>query len=1711
MVTKPSHNSSATALRRIGRVCLKIVIGILALFIIVVLLIQTPPVQNFARKKIVAFLENKLQTRVAIGRISIGIPNKVLLENIYVEDKQKDTLLSGGRISANIDMFKLINSEIEINQLEIENLTAKIKRILPDTLFNFQFIVDAFTPKKTSPANPADTAALKMALDKIRLDKIRLVYKDAVTGSDMDIWLEHFDTNIETFDPARQIFNVPVSNINGLRATIYQHKPLVEAQPLTHDMAEAVQPTPFNFSFKELVLKNIILDYKNDVSAFYTSLNLGDLIVEADKIDMQNKVITLDEIQLNQSTASIRLGKKQAAKEVVKQVAQEVESQAQNDWRFVVSKIRFNNNNIQFDDDNTPRLPSGMDYAHLKAQGFTLHANDFVFTMDSIAGEITRGELNEQSGFVLTTLETKFVYAARQAYLHDLLLKTPGTTIQRAVSIRYPSMEALQKDIGSMQMDIDLENSRIQTKDILVFAPQLRSQPAFRNQSAVWFLNSRITGSVSRMQIHALQFRGLQNTRADLKGTISGLPDVNKLNASLAINTLTTTKNDIQSLLPKNTLPDNITLPDRINLNGTVTGNMASMKTDLNVNTNLGNATVDGTFGNLTTPADLQYNTVLTTQSLNLGKILQNEQSFGTVTANITAVGKGIDPKTANAKIRGIVQSAVINKYNYSNLQLNASIERQQLVADLTINDPNIHLALNAKSDLSAQFPAIQITADIDSIKALPLNLTQETLVYRGKITGNFPVTDPKNLQGELLITHSIIVTKDQRFILDSVEVKAGRTDSGQFINVRSDAINATLTGQYNLVQLGDVMQQSIQPYYSLVPNYKIVPVDPYNFTLNAHVINGPLLKAFVPGLEHLEPVAIRTHFTTNEGFNASVNSPLIIFNGNRLENFTLNAGTSGGAIVLNATMQKFGSGTAMNLHSTQINASVANNKINFMVGIKDKNANNKYRLGGIVDQPEPGVYALSLRADSLMLNYDQWTLAQNNIVRFNSNNGDINVSNFVLSKGTQQLRIQSTSTALNAPLQVNFGNFRIGTITAFLKQDTVLADGMLNGQVVLSNITQQPTFTSDITVTDLTIMKDTVGNLALKVNNTTQNIFTAEGMLSGKGNEILLNGQYLVKPANQSSYDLTVDIRQLQMTSVVAASMGSLTRGSGYINGKIDINGTFEKPAVNGSLNFNKAGFSPVLLGSYFMVDQERININQAGILFDTFTIRDSVNNALVLDGYAYTSNFVNYRFDLDINAQNFQAINTTKRSNALYYGKLYFDSDLRIRGTEKLPVIDGAVTINESTDFTVVMPQQQPGLAEREGIVRFVDMDSVKMDTSFFASYDTLNKSDLTGLDVSVNIEVNRKATFSLVVDEANGDFVRMKGEAQLTGGIDKSGKVSLTGSYEIEEGSYEISLNLLKRKFNILKGSKIIWLGEPTRADIDVTAVYIANTSPLTLVKQTLGNDKNENYYKQKLPFEVHLKLTGQLLRPDINFDIRLPENKTFVAGTVTEDVEFRLAQIRQDPSELNKQVFSILLFNRFINENPFASEGGGGFNAGIMARQSVSKLLAEQLNDIAGDLIAGVEINFDIQSYEDYSTGDLSNRSDLNVSLSKQLLNDRLKVTVGNNFQLEGAQNANQGNAASGLAGNIALDYQLSRDGRYMVRAYRKNEYEGEIEGYIIESGINFIITLDYNHFRELFRKKKKQPVQQAPTLPPNGDRKETAPVSDPPEAKLNEQE
>jgi hypothetical protein len=1151
--------------------------------------------------------------------------------------------------------------------------------------------------------------------------------------------------------------------------------------------------------------------------------------------------------------------------------------------------------------------------------------------------------------------------------------------------------------------------------------------------------------------------------------------------------------------------PKNITLPERVNVSGTVSGNIEDINPNLAINTSLGSARVKGRIQNATRPDNIQYSVNVAASNLDVGTIIQNQQSFGKVTAVVQASGRGVDMKTARATFNGTVQSATINQYDYTNIRFNGNLAGQEFALNAGIDDPNAQLVMEASGNVAGEFPAVRFDATIDSIKTMPLHFSQTPMAYRGKISGNFTNVDPDNLTGKLVITQSLFTNYNQRFQIDTVQLESGSNEKGKFLNINSDAFSVALAGTYKLTEIGSVMQSAIQPYFALMPEYKAAQVSPYDFTVSINLLDKPLWRILMPGLTRMETATVNGNFSNVNGWKMTGNIPAMVYAGNTFDKLYFEAGSNQSSIVLRATLDHLKNGDMMNVYGISVDGTAANNQLDLALNIKDRAATDKYRLGLLVRQPSFGNYVFSIKQGNLLLNYDTWNVPADNSITLNGT--DLHINNFILSQAGQQLIVNSTSSAPNSPIDVRFSQFKLGTFTGFIQADTLLVDGTLNGIAQIRNVMQQPVFTTDLNITDLSVRQDTIGNASIKVNNTVQNTYAADVTISGRGNDVRLAGQYHVMPGNASTYDLDLVIAQLQLSTVEGLSMNNISGASGYLSGNIKFNGSLKDPNIDGRLSFNRAAMTVTFLNSYFAIDQESIVVNNEGLRFDTFTIKDSAGNSIIVDGIAATSNFQNYEFDLNVTARNFRAINTTKRQNELFYGAVYLDSEMQITGTESQPSVDGSLTILDKTDFTVVLPQQQPGVESREGIVEFIDVDATMSDSALLAPYYCLNNCPLVGLQVSANIEINKDAVLSMIVDEGNGDFIRMKGEGSLSGGIDQSGKITLTGTYTINEGAYELSFNFLKRRFEIARGSSITWLGEPTSANLDVDAYYVANTAPLDLVDRQLSESSVaiRNTYRQKLPFHVYLRLEGELLKPLISFDVILPEDRNYnVSRDVIDLVDMRLAEIRQEPSELNKQAFSLLLLNRFIAENPFDNNSGGGLDAESFARQSVSKILTEQLNKLATDLIQGVDINFDVVSTDDYTTGERRDRTDFNVSLSKTLLSDRLTVKVGNNFLLEGPKPT--GNKASALAGDVALDYRLSRDGRYVLRAYRRNVYEGVVEGYIIETGLSFIMTVDFEHIGDLLNRKKKieikktdPPVDNSTGAPANGQNKIQSPT------------
>ena len=181
------NHQTLSALNKYVRKSLKILLWVIASIIILVvgiaLSLNIPAVQNFVKGKAINYLKTKTKTEVSLESIKIALPKDVVLNKFYIEDRKGDTLLYAEKLAVDISLFKLLKNTVEINNIELKNIRANVKRINPDTTFNFSFLVDAFMSDQKKPEKKVDqdtTSTLKFSVDKVSFEDIGITYRDDV-------------------------------------------------------------------------------------------------------------------------------------------------------------------------------------------------------------------------------------------------------------------------------------------------------------------------------------------------------------------------------------------------------------------------------------------------------------------------------------------------------------------------------------------------------------------------------------------------------------------------------------------------------------------------------------------------------------------------------------------------------------------------------------------------------------------------------------------------------------------------------------------------------------------------------------------------------------------------------------------------------------------------------------------------------------------------------------------------------------------------------------------------------------------------------------------------------------------------------------------------------------------------------------------------------------------------------------------------------------------------------------------------------------------------------------------------------------------------------------------------------------------------------------------------------------------------------------------
>ncbi|MCU0352649.1 MAG: translocation/assembly module TamB domain-containing protein [Cytophagales bacterium] len=1667
--------------RRIAKTLFKILLwttgSVLALVLVLVVVLQFPSVQTRLTGMAADYLQGKIKTRVSVGGVNVAFPKKIVLEGVYVEDQQSDTLIYSRRLAADVSLWDLLDRRVTVHGVDLEGFTGHVNRTMPDSAFNFDFIVAAFSDSvAVAPADSNTGKPWQISVDDISLRDIYATYLDETTGQDAALRLGELDLSFEELDLNRAVYRVDELRIVRTYLTYVQHaqpnaRPAVTQQAQIGEKPPQTPEAAFTTGLGKLALEDVRIRYQDHTAGQNLQADLGQCEMSADTLDVTRQVLAFGAISVKNTVIRYQQAAQppSARQAKVAQPAPDSGQLAAPPWRVRLGELAFANNHLVYDDFNAPPQAAGMDFNHLVINNLRMNASDILYDGPRVLGNFEEISFREKSGFELRHFATQLRLGETLAEARDLAVQTGHSRLDGNVRFTFRSLETLARDYADAGLDIQLDTARLAARDLAYFQPNLlKTLPVRISENEVLNIEAAVRGQVKNLVIDRLRVSTFGNTRMVANGWVRGLPDIHRTRLQLAVLPFETSAFDIRALLPPSALPASVRIPTEMQLTATLSGAVHDLKLRSQLRTSLGNLRADARLATNRAFSDGSYSARLVADNLALGRLLRQEKDLGNLTATATVNGAGFDPKRMRAQLQAAVQSVTYRSYTYRNLVLDGLAHPSQFAANLSLADSNLNFTFVGSADFRKKTPNYVAVLDLKNADWKALNLTGRDLRTRAQLVADLNFTSIDTINGNLGLRNVAVASQGKMFTVDSLLYASiqeqGRTD----ITFESDILTGFFRGNIGWAGLAGALERHLNRYYEL-PNAAQTEASPQNFEFGLKLKSTDLLtEVLVPELDSLRPGEIRGSFDsrTNElDIRADVFS--VKYGDIRVDSATLRLDSDPRRMRVSLSVERVRQGD-IRLERTALEARASNNRVATALSVRDSTYRLKYMLGGGFESLGNQRYVFRFFTDSVRLNYEPWEVPATNAVQM-ARDG-VRFNDLVFSQNGQSIALRNVN-GQPSTFRAEFDKFRLETLGQILSRDTAFVSGLLNGYVNLFRQRKDSVFTADLRVDSLAYTGQPVGNVALAAQQRAGGRFDVSLGLTGNGNEMAVNGYYQTADAANALY-FDADLRRLNLGSFAAFAKSQVSQLAGTATGRFSIRGSTARPVVNGGLTFQETLLNLRLLDSPFRIDNQTLRINETGIAFRDFTLLDSASRKLVVNGAVTLQDYTAFGLDLRVNTDRFQVLNTTAEDNNLYYGKLFATSDIRIRGTSAHPVVTASLKVDGNSELTYVVPQTDEAASGREGTVRFVDFgaedDPFIRDMQQETRADTA-KSTFSGYEFSANIEIDSNSVLRVVIDPTAGDQLVVKGQATLSLTLDPTGAIDLTGRYQVQQGTYNLSFyNLVQREFAIDRNSSITWAGNPYNAALDIRAIYSVETQSADLIRNQFSEQNLPAEARQRIPFFVILNLKGELLKPQISFALDMPREQQNILGR---RVYAAVRDINTRESELNKQVFALFLLQRFIAEDPLASTGGGGIESTV--RSSVSKILSEQLDRLAGQ-VQGVELDFDVNSFQDYSSGNARGRTQLELGLSKNLFSDRVVVKVTGNVDIEGTPAANQQQGISNFLGDLQLEYKLTQDGRLRLLGFRRRDFD-IVNGELIETGAGVIFVRDYNSFRELFTK------------------------------------
>lgn len=1324
-------------------------------------------------------------------------------------------------------------------------------------------------------------------------------------------------------------------------------------------------------------------------------------------------------------------------------------------------------------ESDTMNVVNEMDYNNIVLRNIFLRAQDISVVGDTIRAGIRKLQAIEKSGIELKNLETDLELTSQSLKADKLRLQAGQSSINGNLNFSYDGFEAFLDFINEVKIDAVVEPSSLYLADIGVFAPVMYEMPDLIAFSGT------IHGTVADFETGGMSFSFADNTVFEGRVSMKGLPDFFTSDIDLIVNRFETTAADIRrffipiegGMIP---LPEVANKAGTMSISGSFNGRYEDFRTHLLLQSEIGKVKSDLVFRVNPRTGMPHYNLSASVERFNLGELSGQQDMLGTLTARIKAFGKGFDPEAGEADVNVDIQSLEFAGNTFTNIPIKASLKEQLAMIDFSIQHQALVLNSHATGDFTEDPPLYEARNSILFADLNRLNLMGGDTINRiaADVNTSFAGTNIDSLTGYLQIDHLRYVQGEKNLRMKNLRLDLyDDVLLGRRMEIESDFLNFEMGGKFHLASMAVVFTRYFESYINFnKPTEQLsdrLTNDSQDFFFNLRLKDlNPLMPFISPAITIAPDASFSGVFTQHRNLlNSTFQSKWIDIGGVKFESPYLLIQSDEKAARLNLELQDLifseaaeGDSIDFGMEHPRLSLEARHDSVDIALNWSNNRQRmlNKGNINGLfyLDSLKTGI--LSFNMNDVVVNDSSMQLNSDNSIIFT--NEATRIHNLKLQYGQSFLGLEG-----NIPLReqdsllIDFSNWNLSAFDVITGTAGFDLDGIINGDLLLNNVAENPFFTSNIHISNLGLNKEKLGDARIISNwsNADQSIYANVQVVNtgNVSNSRMLNLRGFYFPQSKTNnFSFEIALENFKLRVLNQFFEGIISKLEGLASGDFTLTGLTSKPVIAGKLELARTSFLIDYLNVKYSL-QHKFEIQPGFIPVEGLTLYDTAGKKAEINGMITHNYLSDWAFDIDIKPSTLLALNTGPKQNELFYGSAVASGDVKIQGP--LNNINMTITALSEKGTSIVIPLNTAGTAGNSDFIRFVNA------ADDFSKEDTLvtpaASSSEMGFNINLNTAITPDASVKIFLPYDMGTL-EARGEGNIALGVNDAGNFTLNGDYFVQDGLFTFTFeNLLKKRFNLMEGGRITWTGDPYEADLDVKGVYRVKASLAGLGLDTTSSLRN------RVNVDCIIHLTNGLFNPDIKFSFALPGSDPDVEQKV-----FSVIDTTNDAT-MTQQMVSLLVLGSFSTTN--------------LGNSSLTNSTFEMLSGQLSGLLSQISKDFDIGL--NYRPGDELTNEELEVALSTQLFNDR--VSIEGNFGVSNNRNVSQ--SASNIVGDVDVNVKLNRDGSFRMKAFNHSNHSSWLNYGIFDNyspytqGVGLSYRQEFDAFREVFvrKKKKKQSV------------------------------